>query len=247
MSDDKAGIDGQGARRSFSRIEKVILVVTGLLIITAAVLFLWEPVMNKLRNNETNRIVDKIVSGEQTIIVKRDALPVNGEGYEAFDDPEEVFEGPSESTSQILDPLPEDVVLTALGTITIDKIDLFLPLLDGAGVVPLRYGAGRLEGTATPGAVGNCVILGHRMKDFGSIFNRLDEVAVGDIILFTDLENKEMTFIVDEVYPKLEPAELGNYLSIDSGSGRQITLITCTPTGIGTHRIVIVAHLQETS
>lgn len=245
MSEDETGSGKPRVRKGFSKMEKGIVIAIALLLITAAVLLLWEPVMNTLRKGETNKIVDKIVAGEKMIIVKRDALPVNGEGYEAFEDPEEELEGPTEATSPTPAPLPDDVVLMALGTIAIDKIDLILPLLDGAGVVPLRYGAGRLEGTAMSGEEGNCVILGHRMKDFGSIFNRLDEVAKGDTIQITDLENKEMTFIVDEVYPKLEPVELGDFISIDSGNGKQITLITCTPTGIGTHRIVIIAHLQD--
>ena len=249
MIEHRTDSNRRRARKSFSRVEKGIVIAIVLLLLGAAVLFLWEPVKNRLRENETRAIVNKIVTGEQTIVVRSDALAVNGEGYEAFADPEEAFVTAASESILVptLEPLPEDVVLTAIGTISIEKVDLYLPLLDGAGVVPLRYGAGRLEGTALPGEEGNCVILGHRMKDFGSLFNRLDEVSIGDVIKISNMENQEMTFLVDELYPMLDPGELGGYISIDSGSGKQITLITCTPTGIGSHRIVIIAHLQEGS
>jgi len=45
------------------------------------------------------------------------------------------------------------------------------------------------------------------------------------------------------VIPKLDPSELGNYVKIDSGTGKQITLVTCTPTGVGSHRIIVIGHM----
>jgi sortase A len=180
--------------------------------------------------------------------VDANALVVSGEEYETFEtfltvtENAELYSDITPTTVPL--ELPDDVVLTALGRISIEKIDLNIPLLDDAGVVPLRYGAGMLEKTALPGEEGNFVVLRHRMKAYGSLFNRLDEVAVGDSVVITTLDNEEFTYIVDNVIPKLDPEELIDYIKIDSGSGKQLTLVTCTPTGVGSHRIIVIAHME---
>jgi len=231
--------------------DKLLIIAIILLLAAAAVLFAWEPVQTYFRDKKTAEIVEGIKAGEATIIVNRNDLVVNGEGDEFFDEYEDFSTVPSASgvvtTAPTLTPTeePEDenVVLTSLGTITIDKIDLLLPLLDSAEKVPLRYGAGMLEGTAMPGTEGNCVVLGHRMKTTGKLFNRLNEVAVGDSIVITMLDGAVYTYTVDNVIPQLDPAELPNYIGIYSGTGKQLTLVTCTPVGVGSHRIIVIAHM----
>ena len=231
--------------------DKLLIVAIVLLLAAAAVLFAWEPVQTYFRDKKTAEIVEGIKAGEATIIVNRNELAVNGEEEEIFDEYESFPTEPTVSgmvmTAPTLTPteVPEDenVVLTSLGAITIEKIDLLLPLLDSAEKVPLRYGAGMLEDTAMPGTEGNCVVLGHRMKTHGKLFNRLDEVAVGDNIVITMLDGTEFTYTVDNVIPKLDPAELPNYIGIHSGTGKQLTLVTCTPVGVGSHRIIIIAHM----
>jgi len=234
-------------RKRYSTFNRFLLVLSVLLFAAAIVLILWNPVVNYLRSQKTDSFMSQIEEGNATIIVDANALAVSGEEYETFvtilTDSEE-----GELYSEIVPTtvpleLPEDVVLTALGRIYIEKIDLNIPLLDDAGVVPLRYGAGMLEKTALPGEEGNLVVLGHRMKAYGSLFNRLDEVAVGDSVVITTLDGNEYTYVVDLVIPKLDPSELIDYIKIDSGSGKQLTLVTCTPTGIGSHRIIVIAHM----
>jgi sortase A len=229
--------------------DKLLIVAIVLLLAAAAVLFAWEPIQTYFRDEKTSEIMDGIKTGEATIVVNRNDLVVNGEEDEIFDEYESFPTVPPVSGVVTIAPTPtevpeeENVVLTSLGTITIDKIDLLLPLLDSAEKVPLRYGAGMLEGTAMPGTEGNCVILGHRMKTHGRLFNRLNEVAVGDSIVLTMLDGAAYTYTVDNVIPELDPAELPNYIGIYSGTGKQLTLITCTPVGVGSHRIIIIAHM----
>lgn len=230
--------------------DRLLIVAIVLLLAAAAVLFAWEPVQTYFRDKKTSEIMDGIKSGEATIVVNRNDLVVNGEEEEIFDEYESfsavtpaagvVTTAPTVTPTEV--PEDENVVLTSLGTITIDKINLLLPLLDSAEKVPLRYGAGMLEGTAMPGTEGNCVVLGHRMKTYGKLFNRLNEVAVGDNIVITLLDGTAFTYTVDNVIPELDPAELPNYIGIYSGTGKQLTLVTCTPVGVGSHRIIIIAH-----
>ena len=136
--------------------------------------------------------------------------------------------------------------LRAYGTISIPSIGCELPLWDGAGKVELRYGAGRMPGSSEAGAPGNLVIFGHRMRRYGSIFNRLGEVSIGDSIVI-EHSGQAFTYTVDAI-DTVEPSSLSAYIGMenegDSGSCR-ITLITCTPIGVGSHRLVITGHLAS--
>lgn len=130
--------------------------------------------------------------------------------------------------------------LVAYGTISIPSIDCELPLLDGAGVVELRYGAGRMPLSADAGEVGNLVIFGHRMKQYGSLFNRLGEVELGSRILVSH-GGESYEYVVDEILT-ISPADLSRYIQNEGDSSR-ITLVTCTPTGVGSHRLILRGHL----
>jgi LPXTG-site transpeptidase (sortase) family protein len=243
-------------KRKFSASDKALLILAILLLLGAIVLFLWNPVQNYLRGQKTSEMVSQIEQGVATVIVDPNALPVSGEELETFTTTPETTPAATEAiqTTAVTvvtpaTPAPtkydpaEKLTLTALGTIKIDKINLQIPLWDGAGIIPLRYGAGVLGSSARPGQDGNCVILGHRMKTYGSLFNRLDEVAVGDSVVITSVDGTQYTYIIDNVIPALLPADLVNYIQIDNGTGKQLTLITCTPTGVGSHRIVVIGHM----
>ena len=136
--------------------------------------------------------------------------------------------------------------LRAYGTIVIPSIDCELPLWDGAGKFELRYGAGRMPGSSEAGAPGNLVIFGHRMRRYGSIFNRLGDVSIGDSIVI-EHSGQAFTYTVDAI-DTVEPSSLSAYIGMenegDPGSCR-ITLITCTPIGVGSHRLVITGHLAS--
>ncbi len=246
-SGGEESVKTRSPKSRFSIPERIATAVAVLFLLIAAVLFVWDPVMQYLRDKKTESVLQGISAGQVTLVVKRDELAVNGEEYEVFTQPEMIAStDPTALSAEItVAPLPEDVVLTAIGTIKIDAIALYLPLLDSADVIPLRYGAGHLEETVLPGDAGNCVILGHRMKAYGSLFNRLGEVELGDEIQIADINGFTFTYVVDEIIPELDPSLLGDYIQSDDGSGIQITLITCTPTGVGTHRLLIIAHMQE--
>lgn len=248
------------SKKKFSLTDKLLLVLAIFLLIGAAALFLWSPLQNYLRTQKTEQMVSQIEQGKTTVVVDPNYLPVNGEQLETIPVPAETSavsqtsQGsvPAETTAAATaaTPVPtkydpaEKLTLTAVGTIRIDSINLYLPLWQGAGIIPLRYGAGLLDNSVYPGQDGNSVILGHRMKAYGSLFNRLNEVAVGNSIVITTVDGTEYTYIVDNVIPNLDPAELGNYIQSDSGTGKQITLVTCTPVGVGSQRIIVIGHIS---
>jgi LPXTG-site transpeptidase (sortase) family protein len=142
-------------------------------------------------------------------------------------------------------PTPEPLDLSAfpqgivpLGILTIDSIDLRLPVMEGVDEPELRIAPGRVPETARIGETGNAVIAGHRNFTFGSMFNRLGEVETGDIVQFQRLDGTVMDFEVFEIlviYPKDQIA------FIQPQEQAIITLYTCTPTRIATHRLIIRA------
>lgn len=133
-----------------------------------------------------------------------------------------------------------EYALIVYGTISIPSIDCELPLLDGAGVVELRYGAGRMPLSAEVGEAGNLVIFGHRMKRYGSLFNRLGEVECGNSI-FVSRGGTSYEYVIDEILT-ISPSALSRYIQNEGDSSR-ITLVTCTPIGVGSHRLILRGHL----
>ncbi|RSK26414.1 class D sortase [Bacillus sp. HMF5848] len=128
-----------------------------------------------------------------------------------------------------------------LGTISIPSINLKLPILEGTTEQNLLFAAGHLTGTASIGSKGNAALAGHRNFKYGSMFNRLDEVKVGDSITVQTKTNT-FTYIVDQ-----NKVVLPDDTSVLYPQGDQsiLTLITCTPIKTATHRLIVQAKLKE--
>ena len=142
-------------------------------------------------------------------------------------------------------PLPEPLDLSIfpqgivpLGIMAIESIDLRLPVMEGVKEPELRIAPGRVSETSAIGDVGNAVIAGHRNLTFGSMFNRLGEVEVGDIIQFQGLDGRVMEFEVFEILVILPADQIAFIQPQDMAI---ITLYTCTPIREATHRLVIRA------
>ena len=128
-----------------------------------------------------------------------------------------------------------------IGKITIKKAGIDLILLEGAGDKELKIGAGHMRDTAYPGEVGNCVVAGHRNYTFGSMFNRLDEVEIGDEVNI-EFEGSDYTYKVEEI-EIVKPDEVS--VLKQSEIEKELTLITCHPVYTGTHRLIIRGKLEE--
>lgn len=131
----------------------------------------------------------------------------------------------------------------AIGTIEIPSIAQKMVLMCGATKTTLKYGAGWMETSAAPGAAGNCVVLGHRMKAYGRDFNRLDELGEGDTIRITLLTGETYTYTVTGT-AVIEPEALADELAARNG-GFNITLVTCTPVGVGSERLLVTGELMQ--
>ncbi|MBO4651600.1 MAG: class D sortase [Clostridiales bacterium] len=202
------------------------------------------------REEQIGRMAEEIREGSESFLVNVDSLPVSGEedevpGYagralvNGSDDlVTDASSGADRSSGN------SAYTLTSYGTISIPSIDLELPVWDGAGIVELRYGAGRMPLSCDAGCTGNLVIFGHRMRRYGSIFNRLDEVTMGDSVTISR-SGSSHTYIVDQVVT-IDPSEISRYIRMEEeGDACRITLITCTPVGVGTQRLLVIGHLQK--
>lgn len=127
-----------------------------------------------------------------------------------------------------------------MGYITIEKINVELPIYHGTSSAVLAAGAGHLEGSSLPvgGESTHCVISAHRGLPSSTLFTNLDQLEVGDTFTITVLD-QIFTYEVDLITIVL-PTETEN-LYIEEGKD-YCTLMTCTPYGINTHRLLVRGH-----
>ena len=124
-----------------------------------------------------------------------------------------------------------------MGYITIEKIGVELPIYHGTRDAVLQVAAGHLEGTSRPvgGASTHAVISAHRGLPSAKLFTNLDQLEVGDTFTITVLD-RTLTYEVDNISIIL-PTETDS-LKVSKGKD-YITLMTCTPYGINTHRLLV--------
>lgn len=131
----------------------------------------------------------------------------------------------------------EAVTGDMLYILRIPSIDSENPVREGTEKDVLSDSLGHESGTAFAGEEGNCVIAGHRNYNFGKYFNRLDEVEIDDLI-YLDSATETYTYVVTDIQV-VDPTDVEILEPIE---GKEtLTLYTCTPIYIATHRLVIIA------
>ena len=131
-----------------------------------------------------------------------------------------------------------------MGYLQIPKIDVNLPIYHGTSEEVLAKGVGHLTQSALPiGGEGNhAVLTGHTGLPSAELFNDLTELQEGDSFYIGVLGEK-LTYQVDQIKVVL-PSE-GQDLTAVPGED-YCTLVTCTPYGINTHRLLVRGHRVET-
>ena len=142
------------------------------------------------------------------------------------------------STLEPIDQTDFPSGIVPIGILSIDKIGLQLPVMEGVNEPELQIAPGRVPHTAVIGEIGNAVITGHRNLAFGSMFNRLGEMENGNIIQFQAMDGKIMFF---EVFEVLEITPDNQIAFIQPKNKSIITLYTCTPIREATHRLLVRA------
>ena len=130
-----------------------------------------------------------------------------------------------------------------MGYIEIPEISVSLPIYHGTSDSILQVAVGHLEWSSLPvgGESSHCVLSGHRGLPSARLFTNLDKLQTGDVFMLRILD-EVLTYEVDQILI-VEPQETGA-LRIEEGKD-YCTLVTCTPYGINTHRLLVRGHRIE--
>lgn len=127
----------------------------------------------------------------------------------------------------------------AMARVRVPSIKVDLPVYHGTDDATLRKGIGHLYGTSFPvgGQGEHSVLTGHSGLADARFFSDLNQVKMGDAVIMT-VEGEDLWYKVDQIETVLpNDAEL-----LRRSPGRDdVTLITCTPTGVNTHRLLVRA------
>lgn len=151
---------------------------------------------------------------------------------------------PSEEEQAEYDALLDVSGTGIMGYVEIPQIGVSLPIYHGTDEAVLQVAIGHIEGSSLPvgGAGTHCVISGHRGLPSAKLFTDLDQIQEGDIFLLHILD-ETLTYQVDQIHI-VEPDDV-TYLAIEEGQDL-CTLVTCTPYGVNSHRLLVRGRRIET-
>jgi sortase A len=127
-----------------------------------------------------------------------------------------------------------------LGYVKIDRIGVELPVYHGTSEGVLSVAVGHLEGSSLPvgGESTHCVVSAHRGLPTATLFTHLDRMEVGDLFYFTILD-RTITYEVDQI--RIVEPDDSSLIQIVEGKD-YCTMLTCTPYGINTQRLLVRGH-----
>lgn len=130
-----------------------------------------------------------------------------------------------------------------MGYIEIPSINVSLPIYHGVDAAVLQIALGHIAGSSLPvgGEGTHTVISGHRGLPSAKLFTNLDQLKEGDTFMMRILD-ETLTYEVDQIRI-VEPEDLSNIV-IEEGKDL-CTLVTCTPYGVNSHRLLVRGHRTE--
>lgn len=131
-------------------------------------------------------------------------------------------------------------IQSTMGVIDIPAIDIHIPIFHGTGYDVLNRGVGHIPETPFPiGQVGkHAVLTGHTGIPSSRLFTDLERLELGDLFIITVL-NERMAYQVDQINVVL-PHEIGDLRNMPEQD--IVTLVTCTPYAINSHRLLVRGH-----
>jgi len=220
---------------------KIINILLVIVVLSAAGLLLYPTVSDQISQYQSARRIYTYNRAAEAIAPEdhRDMIEA-ARAYNASLTPlalRDVFSesGPDASGEyeRLLDPAGDGV----MGVIEIPKIGVRLPIYHGTGDFGLERGVGHMVGTSLPvgGEGTHCGLAGHRGLPSARLFTDLDQIESGDLF-YINVLGELLAYQVDRISVVL-PHEL-EYLEVVDGED-YVTLITCTPYGVNTHRLLV--------
>ena len=220
---------------------RIINLLLALILLSAAALLLYPTVsdqynqfMNNRRIYSYNQMVESTDPAENEEML-RAAHEYNDtlREVEIKDVFTEAAQRSSPKYKSLLNPNGDGI----MGVLEIPKIGVSLPIYHTTEDYGLERGVGHMEGTALPvgGENTHCGIAGHRALPSARLFTDLDRVGSGDL-LYLNVLNQLLVYQVDQISVVL-PHEL-DYMAVVEGEDL-LTLVTCTPYGVNSHRLLV--------
>ncbi|WIG34072.1 class C sortase [Bacillus toyonensis] len=127
-----------------------------------------------------------------------------------------------------------------MGYVEIPKVDIKLPIYQGTSEEALSRGVGYLEKSSLPigGESTHTVLTGHRGLPSAKLFTDLDKLKESDVFYIHSLD-KVLAYEVDQIKVVL-PSEVEDLMVVENQD--YATLLTCTPYGVNTHRMLVRGH-----
>ncbi|MEE1155511.1 MAG: class C sortase [Acutalibacteraceae bacterium] len=124
-----------------------------------------------------------------------------------------------------------------MGYITIDKINVELPIYHGIDETVLQVAVGHIQGSSLPtgGESTHCAFSAHRGLPSARLFTDLDKLEIGDVFKLTILD-QTLTYQVDQIRI-VDPENIEPLYVVDGED--YCTLVTCTPYGVNSHRMLV--------
>ena len=225
--------------------KKISTIVLALIFAAGLALLLYPTVSDVWNKMHQSRAIVQYTRQVETLDPARFAdLWAQAEAYNRtlLDNPDR-FQDPEAQLAaceQLLVVSDTDVI----GTLEIPGIGVTLPIYHGTSEGVLQVGVGNVEGSSLPtgGAGTHCVLSGHRGLPSARLFTDLDQLTEGDTFILHVLD-ETLTYEVDQI-SVVEPDDI-SLLEIEAGEDL-CTLVTCTPYGVNSHRLLVRGHRVET-
>lgn len=227
-----------------SKTDRILLIVSFIFMLVGVGIFLYPTVSNYFATkNQTTAIRTYDEKIEQTNEEEMKAELEKAQEYNENLAGDPVHDPFVEGSGYALPENYTDVLNITddgiMAYIEIPKISVYLPIYHGTSEEVLQKGVGHIESTSLPigGTSTHSVLTGHTGLPSAELFTKIDELVVGDFFYIHVLDQL-LTYVIYETKVIL-PDEIDE-LQITNGED-YITLVTCTPYGVNTHRLLVKA------
>lgn len=196
------------------------------------VIYTYDQAVDKLTDTERKQLLAEAAAYNQTLLQQGQELK---DGFQEKDEPEKQEQGDKdyEEYESLLDPSGDGI----MGYLEIPAIEVFLPVYHGTKEKVLEQGAGHLFGSSLPvGGTGtHAVIAAHTGLSSRILFTDLDQLKKGDVF-FLNMLGEKLAYQIDQIETVLP--DRTDLLEIEKDKD-YVTLVTCTPYGINSHRLLV--------
>ncbi len=222
---------------------KILVIISIILIFAGISLFCFPHVSNFVYEQGVERdkeeFVEKITQSENEEILNKLYKDLQEKNKKLYEDMQNNLVDPFSYEQPAIDLSKYGIDNNVIGYINVPKMNIELPILLGANSSNMLKGAVHLTETSYPigGTNTNCVIAAHRGYGKASLFRNIEKLEVGDEVFIKNFK-EELTYVVYDI-KIIEPDDFEE-LKIQSGEDI-ITLITCHPYRINSHRYIVKA------